>query len=128
MEVVLDGARAEEEPRTDLGIRQSVACQARDFGFLRGELVTRLGVATTSSLTGCEKLAPDTLGKGLGAHCREHFLSRAKRSARLRSAPLAAQPFAVNKMRPGEVRLDSRASQPLDRLEVEGLRVVAVTE
>ena len=37
-QVVLDGACAEEQPGTDLGIRQAVAGQPRDLGLLHGQL------------------------------------------------------------------------------------------
>jgi hypothetical protein len=37
--VVLDGACAEKQPGTDLGIRQAVAGQPRDLGLLHGQLM-----------------------------------------------------------------------------------------
>src|SRR5437879_10622529 len=43
-EVVLDGAPADEQPRTDLRVRHSVARQTRDLALLRRELVARLDV------------------------------------------------------------------------------------
>jgi hypothetical protein len=37
MAVVFDGARADEQPRADLGVGQAVACESRDLGLLAGE-------------------------------------------------------------------------------------------
>src|SRR5687768_7638949 len=42
VEVVLDGARADEHPRADLRIREPVAREPRDLGLLGSEVLSRL--------------------------------------------------------------------------------------
>src|SRR5437660_12405312 len=51
-EVVLDRSPADEQPRTDLGVGDTVASQPRDLRLLSGELVARLDVAFACALAG----------------------------------------------------------------------------
>jgi hypothetical protein len=44
-QVVLDGACTEEQPGTDLGIRQAIARQPRDLGLLHRQLIIARGDA-----------------------------------------------------------------------------------
>src|SRR4051794_15584961 len=59
----LDGARADEQLRADLGIRAPIARQAGDLRLLRGELVARLHRALADGLTRGEQLAAGALGE-----------------------------------------------------------------
>ena len=100
----LDGPRAEEEPRTDLRIRQALArpgraicrsCAVRSSRVSTVRLRTFSPVAS-SSLRGAlgERLHPD---RG------EHFVGGAELVARVDPAVLAAQPLPVEQMSPGEL-------------------------
>jgi hypothetical protein len=50
VQVVLDGAAADEQPGADLGVRETVAGQERDLGLLSGELVAGLDGAFADAL------------------------------------------------------------------------------
>ena len=68
VQVVLDCARADEQPLADLWIGQAIASQERDPGLLWRELPAGLDRAAAHLLTGRKMLAVRTLGKGLCAH------------------------------------------------------------
>ena len=53
-QVPFDRARAQEELRRDLGVRQAVAGEPRDLLLLRGELVARVIAPAAHLLAGCE--------------------------------------------------------------------------
>ena len=64
-EVVLDRARADEQPRTDLGIREPVAGELCDLQLWSGELIARLRVRARMSRpwpAARDGHAPQTLG------------------------------------------------------------------
>src|SRR6516162_1936024 len=60
-QVVLDGARADEQPGADLRVGQAVAGQAGDLGLLGGERVTRFNSALAGGLAGGGQLAAGPL-------------------------------------------------------------------
>src|SRR6266571_2913754 len=67
-QVVLDGARADEQPGADLRVRQPVAGQPRDLGLLRGQLLVHgHGGPLAGGLTGGPQLALGPLGECLHA-------------------------------------------------------------
>src|SRR4029077_18760544 len=49
-QVVFDGARANEQSRADLKVREALACEFRDLGLLDGELAGVLDGAFAGSL------------------------------------------------------------------------------
>ena len=69
-QVVLDGARADEQLRADLGVRAAVAGEPGDLRLLRRERVARLGGALARRLAGGQQLAAGALGERLGADRR----------------------------------------------------------
>src|SRR6266516_7128105 len=62
VQVVLDGTRADEQPRADLGVREAVAGEPRDLGLLGGELAAGLDAAFAGGLAGGAQLARGALG------------------------------------------------------------------
>src|SRR5579859_6880327 len=64
-QVPLDGARRQEQLGGDLRVRQAVAGQPRDEGFLRRELVRGLGGACAYGLAGGVQLPAGALGERL---------------------------------------------------------------
>ena len=54
---------ADEQPRGDLGVRQSVAGEARDLSFLGGELIPGLDSAFADTLSGGKQLALGASGE-----------------------------------------------------------------
>src|SRR6478735_9031302 len=57
-QVVLDGARADEELRADLRVRLTFARQTGDLRLLRGQIVVGVDAATARGLAGGQQLAP----------------------------------------------------------------------
>src|SRR6476659_5468739 len=122
----LDRAWAEEQPRSDLGVRQPVTREPRDLPLLRSEIVARLRPAPTHARAGGQQLAPCALGEPLDPHLGEHSVRRAQLLTRIHASTLAAQPLAVEQMRSPEVDAQPRATQVVDRLPVEALGLVAL--
>src|SRR6185295_14895143 len=56
-QVILDGARAYEQPGGDVGVREPAAGELRDLGLLRCELVAGIGRAGPNRRAGREQLA-----------------------------------------------------------------------
>src|SRR5438105_4147271 len=117
-QVVLDRARADEQPGADLRIREPVAGEPRDLGLLGGELVARLDGAFAGRLAGGQELAPGPLGEPLHAHRVQHLVGDAQLLARVDAAALAAQPLAVEQMRAGELHAHAGTAEACDRLAV----------
>src|SRR3954452_19201030 len=63
VQMPLDGARAEEEPRPDLRIRQALTSQARDLSLLRGQVVARLDRTLAHLLASRVKLSACAIGE-----------------------------------------------------------------
>src|SRR5260370_26948929 len=122
-QVVLDGARADEQPGADLRIGQAVAGQPRDLRLLGGQRRTgpaaRAGAAAGArghGLAGGRQLAPGPLGESLHAHVVEHLVGGAQLLARFTAAALAAQPPAVPQLRGDQLGTAVRAGAPAGRL------------
>ena len=96
VQVVLDCARADEQPLADLRIGQTVASQARDTCLLRRELPAGLDCAAAHLFPGREVFAVRTLGKGLRTHRHERLLGGTQLRAGVDSSALTAQPLAVD--------------------------------
>src|SRR5271170_1360167 len=127
-QVVGDGGRAEEQLGGDLGVGEAAAGQAGDLGLLGGERVARFDGALMGRLTGGRQLAAGTLGERLHAGSSEHVMGDAELRARVGPAALAAQPLPVQQVRPSKLGTKARAVQPVDRLAIGVLRVLAVAE
>ena len=110
-QVPLHGARAEEQPRADLRVRQPVAGQPRDLPLLRGQLVARLDPALAHLLAGGQQLATGALGERLHPHLGEHPVRRPQLRARVDAPTLAAQPLAVEQVRAGVLAAHARAAR-----------------
>src|SRR5256885_14418419 len=67
LEVVLDGAWADEQLGADLRVGLPVARHPRDLSLLGGEQVARLDREPADGLAGGRQLAPGALREGLGA-------------------------------------------------------------
>src|ERR687895_2775256 len=128
MEVVFDGARADEQPRADLGVGQAVAGEACDLGLLGGEVLARLDGALTGALAGRRELALGAAGEGLGTHPDEHLVGGAQLFARVEPPALAAQPLAEEEVGTRELYAHTRALKPLDRLPIEELGGLALAQ
>src|SRR5580658_6364659 len=71
-QVVLDRARADEQPGADLRVRQATAGQLRDLCLLGGQLAAGLGGALAGGRAGGRQLAPGPLSESLYAHRVKH--------------------------------------------------------
>jgi hypothetical protein len=60
---------ADEQPRADFRVRQSVAGEPRDLRLLGGELVAGLDGAFPDALARRRQLALGAVGKPLGCRC-----------------------------------------------------------
>ena len=121
--VVVDRARADEEPSSDLGVRKAVGGESRDLGLLGCELAAGLDNAFAGRLAGHPQLAGCALGESLGAHRVEHLVRGAQLCACVQASPLAAQPLAGDAR--GRAPRAPGAAKPVDRLEVVGLCALA---
>ena len=95
-QVVLDGARADEQADADLRIGQAVAGHPRDLGLLRRELLIAGGdvrLRAVSPVACSSRLARSA--KASIPIASEHVVGDAKLCARVDTAALPAQPFAV---------------------------------
>ena len=124
----LDGARADEQLRADLRVREPVAGQPGDLCLLRRQLVARVVRPLAHGLAGGQQLATGALGEPLRPDAAEHLVGGAQLLAGVDAPVLAAQPFAVQEPGAGEVDHAAAAGEPLDRLAVERLRVVVLAQ
>jgi len=127
-QVIFDGARADEQAGADLWVRESVAGQPRDLGFLRGQLVVGLDSALAHGLARGQQLPAGSLGERLRPHRGKQVVGGAQLHARVHAPALAAQPFAVDQTPPGQLHPHAGAAQALDRLAIETLGGGALAE
>src|SRR5918999_3307837 len=116
-----NGARAQEESARYLGVGQALADQAGDLCLLGGEFAAGVGGTFADGLAGGPQLSGGTLRECFGTRCGEHFVGGAQLFACVRLATLAAQPFAIEQVGPGELTADAGTAEPLDRLPVSTL-------
>jgi hypothetical protein len=89
-EVIVDGARADEQLRGDLLIGGTVGREARDLRFLMGQVVTRLDRPFTHVPAGRLELEPGALGESVDSHVGEHLVCGLQLVARGQVSPVAA--------------------------------------
>src|SRR5581483_5071877 len=115
----LDGAGTEEEPRTDLWIRETVTGETSDLRLLGGELRAGFVDPSSRTLPGCQQLALGASAEGLHSHRHEQLPRGAKLLARVEASALAPQPLTVDQVRAGELRTQPGRAQPVDRFAVQ---------
>jgi hypothetical protein len=119
---------ADEQPLADLGVRVAVAGESRDLGFLGGEFVPGLDAASPGVLGGGQQLAFGAYGERLDPHRVEHLECGAQFLSRVDAPSLSAQPLAVEEMGARELNANARAPEPVDRLAIEAVCLVALGE
>src|SRR4051812_3556086 len=127
-QVVLDGARADEQLGADLRVRLPVARHPGDLGLLGREDVAGLHGPPGRGLAGGQQLAACALGERLGADLVEAVVGGAELLARVNAPVLATQPFAVQELGAGVMDHATAALEPLDRLAVERFRIASVAQ
>jgi hypothetical protein len=127
-QVPLDGVGADEQLGPDLGIGESLPGQTRDLGLLSGEFRGSGDDMPGHRLTDGLRLAAGALGEGTGTEPGEHLMSRPQSGAGVGATVLAAKPFPVQQMRPGELDADAGTAESLGRLAVERLGRVPLGE
>src|SRR5271165_3238309 len=90
-QVVVDGGRAEEQLRGDVPVAFSLADQAGDLRFLRGEVGFGPGGPLAGAFPGGQQLDAGPFGEGLSAHCLKHVMCDPQLLTRVAAAALAAQ-------------------------------------
>ena len=128
-QVVLDGARADEQLRADLGVR--VSRRRRAERSAPPEAVSCVAASTVrfrDGLAGGQQLATGAFGERLGPDATEHLVRSAQLLARVHAPVLAAQPLAVQEVGAGAVDDDAAPAEPLDRLAVEGVGVLVLAQ
>ena len=109
-QVPLDGARAEEQPRADLGIREALPRETGDVELLGGQVLARAGRSLPDLLAGRNQLAACTLGESRQAHRRQHGVSGAQLLACVDAASVAPKPLSEHEVATGDFH--PRASAP----------------
>src|SRR3954453_13811904 len=110
-----DGAGAEEQAGADLGIREALAGELGDLSLRRGEVVASLSDPPADLLARGAQLSISAFRERLHAHRAQLLVRDAELGARFEPATLAAQPFAVQQMRPGELGTHAGPPEMLDR-------------
>ena len=102
VQVVLDGARADEQPRADLRVREPVAREPRDLRLLRGQLAARLDAALAGRLARGQQLARGPIRERLARPSREQLVRGAQLRARVE--PAARRGAATRRRAGGRAR------------------------
>jgi hypothetical protein len=108
-------ADAQEEFRTDLGVRPPLTREPGDVLFLGREVVARFEDAFSHFLAGREQLATRALGERLGSHFDKRVVRNPELLARINSPVLTTEPLAVDKMRSGKLRPKRHTIEARDR-------------
>src|SRR3954454_20192135 len=124
----LHGARAEEEPGTDVRIREALARQARDLPLLGGENIARRNGPLAHLLARRQQLAPGALGESLHPDRRELVVCRTKLGACVDPPIPAPQPLPVEQLSPGEVGAPPGSCQSLDRLAMQAFGTLTLAQ
>src|SRR4051794_40523419 len=124
----LDSARAEEEAGAHLPLRHALTRQRRDLSLLRGQAVARLDRTLAHLLASHLKLSACAIGESLHPDRHELVVGGTELDTRVDPAMLAAQPLPVEQMSPGEVGTPPGPRESLDRLAMQALGTVTLTE
>ncbi len=136
-QVVLDRARADEQPRADLRVGEPFVGQPRHLGLLGGQRITTglvgtradgLPDALADGLAGGHQLAAGPLGERLHAHRVQHAVGGAQLLPRVHAAVLPAQPLPVEQVTAGQFGTDAGAAEAVDGLTVQPLGGLALAE
>jgi hypothetical protein len=119
VQVVLDGAWAEEELGADLWVRVPLTGKPGDQSLLCRELEGRFDRASARRLTGCHELAAGALGKSFSSEPAEGFVGGPKLFSGIHPPALATEPLAEHEVCPSEIGANPGTSETLDRLTVE---------
>lgn len=116
-----DCARAEEQPRADVRVRNTLAGESRDLPLLGCQIVPRLHGSLADLLARRKKLCMRAIRERLHPDRDEHLVSRAQLLARVDSATLAAQPLAVEQVPTRELGPEAGAGEQFDRVSVQAV-------
>jgi amino acid transporter len=125
-QVVLHGARADEQPRRDRGVGQALTGQPRDLILLGSQLIPGTDGSLAGLLAGGQQLPAGPFRKTPGAHRHEHVMGGAKLPAGVQAAALPAQPLPVQQVRPRQVQVSPGSPETADGLLVEDLGCLIV--
>ena len=103
---LLHSARVEEQPRTDLRVRQPIPSESRDLPLLRSQLIASLDPALACCLASRQQLTPGTLGERLRTHVKKQPHQPAVRDS------LAAKPGTSLPRRASPPRRRRRVGRP----------------
>jgi hypothetical protein len=113
-----DGARADEELRTDFWIRQ--ACRAsRAIWSSCGVSSSRVSGLRLRTFSPSRPLAMGPPGERLHSDRDEHVVGPTQLLARVDASAFATQPLAMEQVRPSELRTHLSAAQPIDRFAIQ---------
>src|SRR3954462_7672641 len=124
----LHGPRAQEQPRRDLRIRQTLTGQRRDLPLLRGQVVARLDRTLAHLLASRLKLSACASGESLHPDRCELVVGGMELHTRVDPAVLSAHPLAVEQMSPGELGTKTGPCQSLDRLTMQALGTLTLAQ
>src|SRR3954447_8776584 len=112
----LDGARAQEQPRADLGVGQSVARKSCDLQLLWSQLVASLGLAPADCLTSGQQLAAGAFRARCHSHLGQHRVRNPQLLTSILAPAAAAQPFAIEQVGARKIRTQLGPLQLVDGL------------
>src|SRR3954451_24905989 len=118
VEVVLDGARTDEQLGRDLPVRTAFGRKPRDLRLLGSQLVKGVHRPFARAFARRLEFNACALGERLHPEAAEELVGDPKLVARIGSSPFASQPLAVQKVSPREVQAQSRWLEQIDCLAV----------
>jgi hypothetical protein len=110
VQVVLDGAGADEQLCADLTIRAPVPSKFGDLPLLGSQLSPRVICPLPHLLAGGRKLTLSARGERAGPHGQEQLARGPQLFASVDPPVLAAEPLAVEKVGTAKLRHDAGAS------------------
>src|SRR4051812_22080141 len=127
-EVPFDGAGADEQFRSDLRVGASGAGQSGDVLLLRGQILVGVDLPLPDLLAGGPQLSACALGERVGPDHDEKLVGGAKRVACVAPPVLATKPLPEEQVGAGEFGPQRRTAEPLHRVRVVVLRLLALAE
>ena len=126
VQVVLDGAGADEQLAGDLPVGQALGGQPGDLRLLRREHLLGPEAARAGPLAGSAQLGPGPARESRHAHLVKHLEGAAELVAGIAAAALAAEPLPVHLVSPGQLRGEPAALQVLDGQPVLAMSVAGM--